>query len=136
MGYDSLTHTNLEYIAPRAGYRDVIVHGTNEGYFLPGRRNAAGEDFPPGQVNPFHIVDAIRNNPNYHGEPIRLISCHSGYVLEEVAEIPAAQRVANELGVPVTAPTTRVGILFRRGRGQVPVVFDGGYWRTFLPLLP
>jgi hypothetical protein len=111
-----------------------VVHGNNKGYFMPGRTNQAGVDFPPGEVNPAHIAEAIRSNPNYNGEPIRLVSCHSGTVVEGSGEIPAAQALANRLGVPVQAPTDEVGVFPKLPPGQEPVILHDGYWRTFLPI--
>jgi hypothetical protein len=49
-------------------------------------------------------------------------------------EIPAAQEVANQLGVPVLAPTNKVGTLRYGGPNQIPTISSGGYWRTFLPI--
>ncbi|WP_340559009.1 hypothetical protein [Streptomyces sp. GSL17-111] len=134
IGYDTNTMLNRELIAPQPGVHDIIIHGSPSGYFLPGHRNAAGENFNLGEVHPTHIADAVRNNPNYDGGPIRLVSCHSGRV-NVAGEIPAAQEVANQLGVTVTAPTQAVGVFPRLPPGQVPKVFDDGYWRTFLPLV-
>ncbi|MFI6474106.1 hypothetical protein ACIBL5_28040 [Streptomyces sp. NPDC050516] len=134
IGYDSMTQLNREFTARLDGYHDVIVHGNDKGFFMPGRKNAAGVDFPPGEVHPSHIVEAIRNNPSYKGGPIRLISCHTGRIRDGITDIPAAQQLANELGVPVMAPTDEVGIYPSRPKGQVPEVQNGGYWRTFLPI--
>ncbi|OLZ68591.1 hypothetical protein AV521_20845 [Streptomyces sp. IMTB 2501] len=135
IGYDSMTQLNREFTVRLDGYHDVIVHGNDKGFFMPGRKNAAGVDFPPGEVHPSHIVEAIRNNPSYKGGPIRLISCHTGRVRDGIADIPAAQQLANELGVPVMAPTDEVGIYPSRPKGQEPEVQNGGYWRTFLPVV-
>ncbi|MEU6364252.1 hypothetical protein ABZ876_00590 [Streptomyces sp. NPDC046931] len=135
VGYDRATMSNFDKVAPKPGYHDVVVHGNPQGYFEPGRINPAGNDFPGGESHPSHIVDAIRNNPNYDGGPVRLISCHSGTVDPSADALPAAQQVANQLGVPVKAPTKKVGIMRGGGDGQEPIIFDGGYWRTFLPLV-
>ncbi|WP_329460911.1 hypothetical protein [Streptomyces sp. NBC_01431] len=134
IGYDSMTQLNREFTARLDGYHDVIVHGNDKGFFMPGRKNAAGVDFPPGEVHPSHIVEAIRNNPSYNGGPIRLISCHTGRIRDGITDIPAAQQLANELGVPVMAPTDEVGIYPSRPKGQSPEVQNGGYWRIFLPI--
>lgn len=134
VGYDGNTLANYDLVAPEAGYHDVVVHGNNQGYFEPGRVNAYGTEFPGGEVHPSHIADAVRNNPSYDGGPVRLVSCHSGTVAEVSMEIPAAQAVANQLGVPVKAPTDTVGVFPARGPGQTPKVFNGGHWRIFLPM--
>ena len=135
IGYDAATMSNFESVAPIAGYHDVVIHGNRQGYFEPGRVNRAGIGFSGGDTHPTHIVEAIRNNPSYTGGPVRLISCHSGTVAPEAGELPPAQLVANQLGVPVRAPTNKVGVRTGRGPGQTPQIFGGGYWRTFLPIV-
>ncbi|MFF4591405.1 hypothetical protein ACFY06_38805, partial [Streptomyces sp. NPDC001388] len=139
VGYDRNTIANFDRVKPMDGYHDVVVHGNRQGYFEPGRRNEAGVDFPAPHTHPTHIAEAIRNNPTYDGGPVRLISCHSGTIATDAAGrplgIPAAQAVANELGVPVKAPTDKVGTDRFLGPGQEPKIFNDGYWRTFLPML-
>jgi hypothetical protein len=134
IGYDFNTIHNFDVVKPLPGYHDVVVHGNNEGYFEPGRINTAGQGFSGGDTHPTHIIEAIRNNPNYDGGPIRLLSCHTGTVAAGSTEIPAAQEVANQLGVPVLAPTNKVGTLRYGGPNQIPTISSGGYWRTFLPI--
>ena len=133
IGYDSMTQLNREFTARLDGYHDVIVHGNDKGFFMPGRMPLR-VDFPPGEVHPSHIVEAIRNNPSYKGGPIRLISLPYRTVRDGITDIPAAQQLANELGVPVLAPTDEVGIYPSRPKGQVPEVQNGGYSETFLPI--
>lgn len=135
IGYDSSTLHNFDFVKPDPGYHDVVVHGNAEGYFEPGRINAHGADFSGGDTHPSHIAEAVRNNPSYKGEPIRLISCHSGTVNPNSAEIPAAQEVADRLGVPVLAPTNRVGIPKRIKSPATPGIDGNGYWRLFLPIV-
>ncbi|MER5553569.1 hypothetical protein ABT001_18190 [Streptomyces sp. NPDC002793] len=134
IGYDRSTRVNFDYVRPLDGYHDVVVHGNNQGFFEPGRVNEAGSGFSAGDTHPTHIADAIRANPSYNGGPVRLVSCHTGTAAEDALDVPAAQSIANELGVPVMAPTNKVGVNIRLGPGQTPTIFDGGYWRTFLPL--
>ncbi len=99
IGYDSMTQLNREFTARRDGYHDVIVHGNDKGFFMPGRKNAAGVDFPPGEVHPpSHIIEAIRNNPSYGGEPIRLISCHTGRVRDGIADVPRGAATGERTG--------------------------------------
>ncbi|WDT92472.1 hypothetical protein H0E86_11830 [Streptomyces sp. SCSIO-PteL053] len=134
MGYDGSTMVNFDLVRPLNGYHDVVVHGNAQGFFEPGRVNTAGQGFSAGDTHPTHIAEAIRANPSYNGGPIRLVSCHTGNSSKGSLDIPAAQAIANELGVPVSAPTNKVGVSSRLGPGQVPVIFDGGYWRIFLPM--
>ncbi|MFD3428759.1 toxin glutamine deamidase domain-containing protein [Nocardia fluminea] len=135
VGYDRMTSLNRRLTARLDGYHDVVVHGNDRGFFMPGSRNAAGVDFPVGEVHPTHLAEAIRNKPSYSGQPIRLISCHSGRVRDGLHDVPAAQQLANALGGPVMAPTDEVGIYPNRGEGQQPEVQNGGYWRVFLPVI-
>ncbi|MTE11561.1 toxin glutamine deamidase domain-containing protein [Nocardia aurantiaca] len=99
------------------GEHDVVVHGgrfgkpTGDGGF---------------EIDPQHVVDAIRSNPDYvEGTPVRLLSCHSGN------EIGWAQHIADELGVPVRAPSDLVGV--RAVPNSPAVIHDTGEWRTFHP---
>ncbi|MFJ9887545.1 hypothetical protein ACIQRW_16975 [Streptomyces sp. NPDC091287] len=134
IGYDRSTMVNFERVRPLDGYHDVVVHGNAQGFFEPGRVNQADEGFSAGDTHPSHIAEAIRANPSYNGGPVRLVSCHTGNTSKGALDIPAAQAIANELGVPVTAPTNKVGVSSKFGPGQVPTIFGGGYWRIFLPL--
>jgi hypothetical protein len=99
------------------GEHDVIVHGNRFGRPIPGKEHEA---------DPQRIVEAIRGNPNYaEGTPVRLIASHAGN------DIGWAQHVADELGVPVRAPSGAVGV---RQRPDSPAVLhDGGHWVTFYP---
>ncbi|XUL89048.1 WXG100 family type VII secretion target [Streptomyces galilaeus] len=127
VGYDKATLNNLERVRRIPGVHDVIVHGTDSGVFAAGRLNAAGKNLTDFEVNPRHVVDAIRSNPEYKaGQPVRLVSCHSG-ANARPPEVPLAQTVADELGVPVTAPTDKVGTAADRGLNQTPVIGNNGY---------
>ncbi|MFI0262542.1 WXG100 family type VII secretion target [Streptomyces sp. NPDC017056] len=128
IGYDTRTLSNAERVRRIPGRHDIVVHGTDEGTFIAGHMNPAGKMKTTYHISPHQVVEAIRNNPNYTGGPVRLVSCHSGAGAE-----PLAQSVANELGVPVYAPTNRMGVDRKLGV-QEPVIDKGGYWRIFLPL--
>ncbi|MFD9904967.1 hypothetical protein [Streptomyces sp. NPDC059063] len=153
IGYDRNTLVNFGLVKPLGGYHDVVVHGNGRGFFEPGRVNEAGMGFSPGDVHPSHIAEAIRNNPSYDGGAVRLVSCHTAWLHgNKAVDLPpggsgatttanggllhnsAAQEIANELGVPVMAPTNKVGVSPLRGPNQVPRIADNGYWRIFLPL--
>ena len=79
------------------------------------------------------VTDAIRGNPHYDGGPVRLVSCHTGTVDPAAGVAPAAQQVADALGVPVMAPTNAVGVNRYGPLGQVPQIRDGGTWEVFQP---
>lgn len=132
IGHDSATMINFDNVQPLAGHHDVVVHGTPEGYFLPGRVDASGTGFSGNATHSNHIADAVTGNPNYRGEPVRLVSCHSGATAVN-GETSAAQAVANRLGVPVQAPTNAVGVKTHGGPGQTPTIRQPGNWVTFYP---
>ncbi|WP_371409129.1 hypothetical protein OG423_02745 [Micromonospora zamorensis] len=46
---------------------------------------------------------------------------------------PAAQQVADALGVRVTAPTDAVGVDRYGPVGQTPMIRGDGEWKTFYP---
>ncbi|MFE2995137.1 toxin glutamine deamidase domain-containing protein [Nocardia sp. NPDC059246] len=99
------------------GEHDVIIHGNRFG------KPTADGGF---EIDPQKIVEAIHNNPNYiEGTPIRLLSCHSGN------DIGWAQHIANELGVPVRAPSDLVGV--RAVPDSPATLHDSAEWRTFHP---
>ncbi|MCU1643424.1 MAG: putative NAD(+)--arginine ADP-ribosyltransferase [Nocardia sp.] len=99
------------------GEHDVVVHGDRFG------KPTTDDNF---EVDPQRVVEAIRNNPNYvEGTPIRLLSCHSGN------DIGWAQHVANELGVPVRAPSDLVGV--RAVPDSPAILHNATEWRTFHP---
>jgi hypothetical protein len=133
IGYDSLTMRNFDVVKPEPGYHDVVVHGEPNGTFRPGLIGEDGADYPANYTHPNQIADAIRNNPNYTGGPVRLVSCHSGTVDPEAGVAPAAQQVANLLGVPVVAPNDAVGVSRYGSGAQVPRIRGGGTWIPFHP---
>ncbi|GAM51263.1 hypothetical protein NSK11_contig00108-0001 [Nocardia seriolae] len=106
--------------ARNEGEHDVIVHGNRFG------KPTAEGGF---EIDPQKIVEAIRNNPNYtEGTPVRLLSCHSGN------DIGWAQHTADELGVPVRAPSDLVGV--RALPDSPATIHDTAEWRTFHPTEP
>ncbi|MEU9108159.1 putative T7SS-secreted protein [Streptomyces xanthophaeus] len=119
VGTDGQSTRNFNNVA-NAGEHDVVAHGSPEGWL----------EMPHGNVNAGQLVDAVTNNPHYNGGPLRLMVCHSGSDGSWIA-----QRIANELGTTVRAPTDRVGTDRLGGTGQTPVIDKGGYWRVFLPML-
>jgi hypothetical protein len=134
IGYDSNTMRNFDAAGPEPGFHDVVVHGgEGNGQFRPGLIDAGGANHAANYTHPNQIADAIRNNPNYTGGPVRLVSCHTG-VVDEALRVPsAAQQVADSLGVPVKAPTNAVGVPRRGGPGLEPIIFEGGVWKMFYP---
>ncbi len=133
IGYDTSTLWNFDAVKPEPGFHDVVVHGERSGLFRPGLVGADGADYPAHFTHPNQIADAIRSNPHYTGGPIRLVSCHTGAVDPHAGVPPAAQQVADALGVPVKAPTNAVGVNKYGPLDQVPRIRDGGTWETFYP---
>ncbi|MFD0269357.1 RHS repeat-associated core domain-containing protein [Streptomyces sp. NPDC127106] len=119
VGADGQSVRNFNNVA-NAGEHDVVAHGSRDGWL----------ETPNGHVNAGQLVDAVTNNPHYNGGPLRLMVCHSGSDGSWIA-----QRIANELGTTVRAPTDRVGTNPALGPGQTPQIDKGGYWRVFLPML-
>jgi len=130
LGSDERTMSNLQNVAPMEGVHDVIAHGTEDG-FMSLRNNTVGPSGNPehdGQkVNAGQIVDTVRANPNYvRGTPLRMMVCHSGVS-------GAAQQVADEMGVPVSAPKGLVGTNRALGPGQEPLVQNNAGWIWVYP---
>jgi hypothetical protein len=116
IGSDRATISNFSNVANN-GMHDVVAHGTRDGFVV----------FDGEITNGGQLVDAIRANPNYQaGQACRLVVCHSG-----VSGV--GQQVADELGVPVLAPTNRVGTFPSRGPGQEPFIDGGGTWVQLHP---
>ena len=91
---------------PHDGAFNVAMHGTPETVELFGAK-----------ADHKALADILRRRKDYTpGRPVRLLSCHTG------AEVPGeecfAQRLANELGVDVIAPTDKVWV-FSDGRVEV-----------------
>ncbi|MEV1076080.1 WXG100 family type VII secretion target [Micromonospora parva] len=133
IGYDELTMRNFDKVRPLEGHHDVIVHGTDQGYFVPGKVSADGVHMDGNATNAAQIAAAVRENPAYDGGPLRLVSCYAGTVKPDVDAAPLAQQVADELGVSVLAPTVRVGTQRWAAEPQPPVVENGGSWEVFVP---
>ncbi|MGB8939962.1 MAG: putative T7SS-secreted protein [Streptomyces sp.] len=131
IGYDSATLRNFDVSQRLPGHQDVIIHGTVDGQMIAGEVNRVGADAGGHAVHPNHVLDTINRIPGYNGEPIRMLTCHSG-----VAQPHVIQDMANQLGVPVKAPTNAVGVpkeVFGDGP-FVPFIKDNGSWLTFLPM--
>ncbi|WP_405133488.1 YwqJ-related putative deaminase [Nocardia sp. NBC_01388] len=99
------------------GEHDVVIHGDRFG------KPTTNGNF---EVDPQQVVEAIRSNPDYvEGTPVRLLSCHSGN------DIGWAQHIANELSVPVRAPSDLVGV--RALPDSPATLHNTAEWRTFQP---
>ncbi|WP_431974796.1 WXG100 family type VII secretion target [Micromonospora haikouensis] len=134
IGYDARTMRNMEKSLPLDGHHDVVVHGTDKGYFVPGKVSAEGADMDGSPTSAAQIATALRENPAYDGGPVRLVSCYSGTIDPHVINgVPLGQQVADELGVTVIAPTKRVGTERWAAEPEPPAVDAGGTWEIFSP---
>ncbi|TDB85761.1 ADP-ribosyltransferase, partial [Actinomadura sp. 7K534] len=105
----------------------VDGHGDADGLRLPGGR----------RLNADELADLIRNDPNWNGREVLLLSCRTG-------DGDFAARLAQRLGVPVTAPS---GLAWTDADGNVyassgrtspdgqtrPGWPPDGTWRTSAP---
>jgi YD repeat-containing protein len=105
IGTDRSTMYNSVNRKPVDGVYDVIVHGSPSAVKGPGGSS----------LSPKQLAEVIRSDPNYKGEPIRLVSCETG-----CAPNGFAQQLANELGVTVYAPNGSV-VFSANGSGQLKV---------------
>lgn len=67
---------------------------------LDGHGDADGMRMGDRRLSVDDVADLIRNDPNWNGREVLLISCNTG-------EGDFARQLAERLGVPVTAPTTQ-----------------------------
>ncbi len=101
IGDDPATMTNFSRSQGTGGMHDVIVHGTSEGRAVIIEHGVKkGKEVVDGSVtHTQQIIDAVLQNPNYTGQPIRLVMCHGGR--------EAAGDIATQLGVDVVATTRK-----------------------------
>ncbi|GHH44131.1 WXG100-like domain-containing protein [Lentzea cavernae] len=117
-------------VPPQPGSYTIDVHG-----------NATSVRFGTERLTADDLAALIEADPNWHGEPIRLIACNTGH-----EDNGFAQQLATRLGVPVTAPSDYAGT-FADGTPfastahvdesgtLVPKIPPDGVWRTFQPQL-
>ncbi|WP_232292038.1 hypothetical protein [Frankia sp. QA3] len=120
--------TTAAEAGPAPGQYTADLHG-NPSEFRVGRT----------RLDARQLSALIRADENWRGRPVRLVSCETGQ-----GDDPIAQKVADELGVTVTAPTE---LAFNDGRGNVvtasmkeneygrlvPTVPHDGTWVDFKP---
>lgn len=95
-------YRNAALVEPIDGYEDIFIHGDKTGFAIKDK-NEVEHDF----YTPREFAAILKNDPNYHGGDIRLLSC------ETAADgAIAAQLLANFLGVNVLAPTDIVWVDF------------------------
>ncbi len=114
-------------VPPQDGTYTVDMHGGPDGVRV-------GRD----QLTAAHLAALLMADPNWHGQPIRLLACRTGADPDGFA-----QQLADRLQVPVTAPTDYVGVaddgtVFVTSRdvdasGMPPISPPTGELRTFTP---
>lgn len=80
------------------GYEDQVIHGDKYGFEI---NDLSGKS--AAQYTAQEFADVLREDPNYHGGNIRLISCETGS-----GEDCVAQELADILGVDVLAPSDKI----------------------------
>ena len=90
---------NAARIVPLEGFEDVCIHSDGLGFYYT---VSGGDGFS--QISVRELGDSLREAPGYHGGPIRLIACDSGFGGGD----NAAQFLVNEMGVEVLAPSQTV----------------------------
>ena len=114
-------------VPPEDGVHTIDMHGSPDGVRIGGEL-----------LGVEHLAALIRADPNWNGQPIRLLACRTG-----ADPNGFAQQLADQLGVPVTAPTEYVGVaddgtVFVTSRdvdasGMPPISPPTGEMRTFTP---
>lgn len=96
---NDLLYVNAKKIKPLDGYSDIVMHGS------PTELLAYGNDGEEWSYGAKEAAELIRNSREFCGKPIRLIACQTGALKDGIA-----QQIADELGVPVLAPTETVTV--------------------------
>lgn len=132
-------YINANKIKPVKGYGDIIIHGSPDSLLINGLN---GEQWEYGAKE---AAEMIRNSREFHGQPIRLVSCQTGAKNNGIA-----QQIADELGVEVMAPTEIANVdidgeIFLSDNGELAEVWNTssaeerknirqtGEWKVFKP---
>ena len=111
-------------VKPIDGYEDIAIHGDWLGFSINDLNGNEIESYTPKE-----FAKILKEDPNYHGGNIRLLSCETGS-----KEAVAAQQLADALNVDVLAPTD---VLFIDFNGKMTIGPDkytnSGDWKLFKP---
>lgn len=91
-------HDYAKKIKPLEGYDDFVCHATPDEFLI-----YDGDYKMP--ITPERYAELIKLSSDFHDGPIRIISCQAGAKANGVA-----QKLADELGVKVLAPTEIVNV--------------------------
>ena len=115
------------------GYFSVAGHGNGSIITNLDRNNRI-------VYSPEELAEVIRLHPQWTGQPVILGACNTGAGFDYNSKIPFAQRLANSLGVSVTAPNNLVwydmnGMLGVGNRPPLLPFLDStfGDWKIFKP---
>lgn len=113
MSHRDRTYKNLQNVPPLDGYEDIACHADPHsfGFVDP----ETGETIQ-GDVGAKFLAKRVRESGKYNGGPIRLIACESGKLDDGIA-----QKFADEMGVPVLAPTK---IVYTNSQGFMVLADD------------
>ena len=117
VGSDSVSVRVAENAARLDDVHDVVVHG------VPYDEAGAMFHVDGMPTNTSQIADAIRANPDWNGQPVRLLTCYGA--------CGPAQELSDILQVPVRAATKPVGV--PQVPNSTPIVRQGGEWLDFFP---
>ena len=116
-------YVNTGKIKPIDGYEDIVCHGDKYGFTF---KDMDGKE---STVSVKEMAAMLKENPEYHGGSIRLISCEAGADGSVVA-----QGLADEMGVKVLAPSD---VLWVHENGTMGIGAEPndntGEWREFDP---
>ena len=117
-------YANSSKIKSISNFEDMVIHGDAFGFQINNKDGKSIDNY-----NAVEFANILKEDPNYHGGNIRLVSCETGAV-----EFGAAQILANELGVDVLAPTDVVWITLDGEMIVGPTEFENtGEWKLFKP---
>ncbi|MDF1488276.1 hypothetical protein [Tessaracoccus caeni] len=98
------------------GHFDVVAHGTPSSVF----------DDVGGSMTSGELANVVRSTPSWQNQPVRLLACETGCTSGTFA-----QNLANDLAVPVRAPTAK---FYVNSRGKI-INDPGGRWLVYLPII-
>lgn len=111
-------------VKPIDGYEDIAIHGDWSGFSINDSNGNEIESYTPKE-----FAEILKEDPNYHGGNVRLLSCETGS-----KGAVAAQQLADDLNVDVLAPTD---VLFIDFNGKMTIGPDeytnSGDWKLFKP---
>lgn len=90
---DDPTLESAQRLGGFEGTRKYDLHGVSDHVTIGGH-----------DLSPSEFAEVVRADPNWNGEPLTLFSCDTGKAGPN-GKPPFAQRLSDELGVPVSAPT-------------------------------